>query len=451
MRTGILATVLLFSIVGSRASCQISEWSVPGSPAGITTGPDGNIWFALIPPDDRIGRISPLGNVASLPLPGPCDYWFGCWPDAITPGPDGVVWFTELRKTVVGRVTPAGAVTEIEHEPFGGPAGPSLVVFGGYLWAPIPGMDRVVRIALDGSTAFFATPPGGSPQSLCTDGTSLWIGEKDANRIVRMSPDGTMTLFPLGGIGGYVWDVVCGPDGGIWYIKNGTYQLGRLDPETGDVEEFSMPTPSPVQEIAVGPDSRLWITEYHANKIASFDIATRTFQEYAIPTPDSGPQGIAAGPDGRVWFGETAGNKIGAIATGAAPTFGLKLYALPPCRLVDTRAPAGPLGGPALDAGAARTFALAGTCGVPPEASALAVNVTVVNPSANGHLRIWAALSSSIATAAFPIRFGRVRANGSTVNVSGDGTASIKVRNDSEGSTDFLLDVNGYFAGPQYQ
>ncbi len=43
----------------------------------------------------------------------------------------------------------------------------------------------------------------------------------------------------------------------------------------------------------------------------------------------------------------------------------LDFYTLSPCRVVDTRNPAGPQGGPALPAHASRTFTLAGQCGVP--------------------------------------------------------------------------------------
>jgi hypothetical protein len=46
-----------------------------------------------------------------------------------------------------------------------------------------------------------------------------------------------------------------------------------------------------------------------------------------------------------------------------------------PCRLVDTRAASGPLGGPGLKAGKTRTFVLTGVCGVPASAKALSVNL----------------------------------------------------------------------------
>ena len=50
---------------------------------------------------------------------------------------------------------------------------------------------------------------------------------------------------------------------------------------------------------------------------------------------------------------------------------------LTPCRVLDTRLAAGPLGGPALQAGIARSFGLTGVCFIPAGAVAVSVNATV--------------------------------------------------------------------------
>lgn len=73
---------------------------------------------------------------------------------------------------------------------------------------------------------------------------------------------------------------------------------------------------------------------------------------------------------------------------GAA--IGEALVTMIPCRAVDTRSPAGPLGGPALTANQTRIFTLTGICGVPPNALGLAVNLTVVAPAAAGYAQLYA-------------------------------------------------------------
>ena len=63
-------------------------------------------------------------------------------------------------------------------------------------------------------------------------------------------------------------------------------------------------------------------------------------------------------------------------------------FTLTPCRALDTRQPVGPQGGPALAAGAQRAVTLAGFCGLPATAVAVAVNLTVVAPAA-GDIRLF--------------------------------------------------------------
>ena len=49
---------------------DISEFALPtlfGSPEGITAGPDGNLWFTQ-PDVDQIGRITPAGAVTEFVL-----------------------------------------------------------------------------------------------------------------------------------------------------------------------------------------------------------------------------------------------------------------------------------------------------------------------------------------------------------------------------------------------
>jgi hypothetical protein len=121
---------------------------------------------------------------------------------------------------------------------------------------------------------------------------------------------------------------------------------------------------------------------------------------------------------------------------------------LTPCRLVDTRNPAGPSGGPALSAGATRDFPVQGQCGVPVGAKAAVLNVTAVSPSGQGHLRV------------FPS--GTSLPNYSTVNFSGNDAAVANSAivplstNASDlsvfafllagsGNVHLVLDVTGYF------
>ena len=72
----------------------------------------------------------------------------------------------------------------------------------------------------------------------------------------------------------------------------------------------------------------------------------------------------------------------------------LQYFTVAPCRLVDTRGPIGPTGGPALSHGSTRNFAAYGSnsntqCGIPSTAKAATLNLTIVTPSNCGFLIVW--------------------------------------------------------------
>jgi hypothetical protein len=122
----------------------------------------------------------------------------------------------------------------------------------------------------------------------------------------------------------------------------------------------------------------------------------------------------------------------------------LDFYTLTPCRLIDTRNPAGPLGGPALKAGKTRTFVVTGVCGVPASARALSVNLTITQSAAAGYLRLLPG-DQTLLPAASSINYvsGQTRANNATLQLAFDGSGGLQVF--SASGTDFVLDVNGYF------
>jgi len=122
-------------------------------------------------------------------------------------------------------------------------------------------------------------------------------------------------------------------------------------------------------------------------------------------------------------------------------------HTLPPCRAVDTRAPAGPLGGPALAANAERTFPLAGACGIPPTALAVAANLTVVSPAAAGDLRLFPAGSALPTASAINFTPGRTRANQAIAALGAGGAVTVRcdMPAGTAGGAHLLIDVSGYF------
>jgi hypothetical protein len=127
------------------------------------------------------------------------------------------------------------------------------------------------------------------------------------------------------------------------------------------------------------------------------------------------------------------------LSVGSSPT---SLYTLTPCRLIDTRLSPGPLAGPALAAGASRTFAVAGACGIPPDAAAIVVNVIIIQPSAACFLSVFGAGPSG-PTSTLNARAGQIRANNAIVALGPSGDM-IAFLGQAGGSAGLVVDVNGY-------
>jgi bacillolysin len=124
---------------------------------------------------------------------------------------------------------------------------------------------------------------------------------------------------------------------------------------------------------------------------------------------------------------------------GTATIYEPGLYPLTPCRLLDTRERDQ---GPALSAGSTRTVVVGGQCGIPPRATAVSLNVTVVSPTAPGALRIFVSGPAPLVSAINYVP-GQTRANNAVVPLSDRGWLSI-LCDQAAGVVDVIVDVNGF-------
>ncbi|MDP9120938.1 MAG: PQQ-binding-like beta-propeller repeat protein [Acidobacteriota bacterium] len=145
--------------------------------------------------------------------------------------------------------------------------------------------------------------------------------------------------------------------------------------------------------------------------------------------------------DGHLYLTDES-NQLWAYAPNPAP---LNFFTLPPCRLIDTRGPAGTYGAPALPGGF-RSFPLTGRCGIPAGAQAVAANLTVVPQNAAGAIRV---APSGVASMASTVNFhpGPPRANNAILSLTGFPLGSVTVETDVPpgGAAHLIVDVTGYF------
>jgi len=118
-----------------------------------------------------------------------------------------------------------------------------------------------------------------------------------------------------------------------------------------------------------------------------------------------------------------------------------------PCRMVDTRNPDGPSGGPKLAAGGTRNFSLVpsgGDCGdtLPAGVTALAMNMTITGTENGGFLTVWPGGGEQPNASVINwTSSGTTVANAIIVPVGADGSINIF----SSDATHVLLDVSGYY------
>ncbi|HYN22912.1 MAG TPA: hypothetical protein VE078_18275, partial [Thermoanaerobaculia bacterium] len=102
--------------------------------------------------------------------------------------------------------------------------------------------------------------------------------------------------------------------------------------------------------------------------------------------------------------------------------------------------------GPALTSGVTETVVLTGACGIPANASAVALNVTVTQGSGGGHLILFPGdflLLPNTSTINF--QAGQTRANNAVLSLAGDGSLAMHPAVTGGGTVHVILDVTGYF------
>lgn len=309
----------------------------PRGPAGITVGPDGNLWFTILPsccdtPKYEIGMLTPSGQFTGFTVPSPHPE-----PTAILSGPDGNLWFDEFDAGKIGTITTAGVVTEYPLPQImvsGAPANVNSqsMIFGpdGALWftgiayaSSCCGSVGVIgRMDLGGNVTYLTLPsPRANPEGIVTgsDG-ALWFADPGTQSIGRMTSAGAFTSFPVPQQNGFteVFALASGPDGNIWFTDAELNTINRLTP-AGKVTVFPLKSANPIpEEITAGPDGAMWFTEGNTFAPGLGRITMKgAITEYTAPS-NGGSEGITPGPPSMphtVWFTQQQANNVDFITT----------------------------------------------------------------------------------------------------------------------------------------
>lgn len=129
--------------------------------------------------------------------------------------------------------------------------------------------------------------------------------------------------------------------------------------------------------------------------------------------------------------------------TSASPLLADSFFTVPPCRVLDTRTTMNPV-----ETNTPTLFTVGGLCGIPPVASSVSLNVTLVEQNVTVDLGIGAGDDLPPTTNVVSTNQSYSIIAGAAVvpfSVDGQGTVQVLANASANGATDLILDVNGYF------
>src|SRR5256885_13000051 len=124
--------LLVVSVAQAAPIGTLKQFRIPtanGNPKEITQGSDGNFWFTeshVNPPQQQnhhVGRITPAGAITEFLV---CQF---CFPNDIAQGPGGILYFTKSGPGL-GRITTSGTGLPDVVPPNTAANGNGVVAFG---------------------------------------------------------------------------------------------------------------------------------------------------------------------------------------------------------------------------------------------------------------------------------------------------------------------------------
>jgi virginiamycin B lyase len=124
---------------------------------------------------------------------------------------------------------------------------------------------------------------------------TLWAGTCLGSSLAQIEeytlPEGT-----------YAHDVAPADDGTVWWTAQGTGQLGRLDPRTGESELIDLGSGSSPHGVIVGPDGHAWVTDSGLNTIVRVNGETNEVTAFPLETDYANLNTATFDNNGILWF-----------------------------------------------------------------------------------------------------------------------------------------------------
>ncbi len=335
----------------------ITEWALPNPgrfPNGITTAPDGSVWFGeqslpgvahFFPSNGTL--VEYAWPASAQELQGSCQFKSSIWGVALW---DGMVWAADgAGNTIIGlnptndtfvtltlpqtdsvpytlAVGPDGALwfTTLTSPAYLGRISPDLDVS----MYPVLNFTTEVPSDLDFVNSTFAYYSGLDPFQPNMSGVFSFDPQQVAGGITATRVGGNVTLYDT--------TSVSSAEGSVWVVQHYTSNLWGYDVDSHEWVVY--PTSTENYTVTTLPyfvrtsGGTVWFNEHYGNKIAELEPApTATLTEYSESDPPV-DSGLAIQNDltitavqGGLWITSMTGNYVGFVSGSYKPSFSLSV------------------------------------------------------------------------------------------------------------------------------
>lgn len=185
----------------------------------------------------------------------------------------------------------------------------------------------------------------------------IWFGEMGHNYLAMLDPrTGVLQqIKPPHGLSG-IMGIKVASDDTIWFAEQYANYIGHYFPATRQFRIYPLPMvtapdpsntaktttlPEAPNDLAIDARGNIWFTELNVNTIGRLDPRTSSIRQYSLASLKSAqvldPYGIAIDPQGTVWFTEASNSRIGRLdpATGAIRSYNVPAGASGPVNLME--------------------------------------------------------------------------------------------------------------------
>jgi streptogramin lyase len=285
---------------------RIEEWDLGGRASmqhDVIAHPDGRI-YSVDGSQDRLYRLDPSqpgGKREFWDIPGGNRAPGGIFaserrretstssarvgPHSLQVAPDGSVWITLAIGNELARFDPASGTFEV-HEVATG-FYPHTLRFDarGRFWYTMAASNHVGMFDPKTREQRHVRLPARTWKQAAVLRLMpffLWL-DRRTNLRERNAEGGDGFTMPV------PYGIDIAPDGGVWFSQLNENRIGRIEPDSLDVELFETPFPAP-RRLRFDSKGVLWVPSFSAALLAAFDPRTGSYRSWELPIEPRGSE-----------------------------------------------------------------------------------------------------------------------------------------------------------------